>query len=33
MSACCDPGIFYGLKTGEEVTIEIEAGKTLIVKF
>ncbi|HWZ98071.1 MAG TPA: pyruvate carboxylase [Candidatus Dormibacteraeota bacterium] len=24
---------FYGLKSGEEVTIEIEAGKTLIVKF
>jgi pyruvate carboxylase len=24
---------FYGLKSGEEITIEIEAGKTLIVKF
>ena len=24
---------FYGLKSGEEVTIEIEAGKTLILKF
>ena len=27
------PAFFYGLKSGEEVTIEIEAGKTLIVKF
>ncbi|HLZ90589.1 MAG TPA: pyruvate carboxylase [Candidatus Acidoferrum sp.] len=24
---------FYGLKSGEEITVEIEAGKTLIVKF
>src|SRR5258707_12864044 len=24
---------FYGLKSGEEITIEIEPGKTLIVKF
>jgi pyruvate carboxylase len=24
---------FYGLKSGEEITIEIESGKTLIVKF
>jgi len=24
---------FFGLKSGEEITIEIEAGKTLIVKF
>ena len=24
---------FYGLKSGEEITIEIEAGKTLIVKY
>jgi pyruvate carboxylase len=24
---------FYGLKTGEEITIEIEPGKTLIVKY
>jgi pyruvate carboxylase len=27
------PPFFYGLKSGEEVTIEIEEGKTLIVKF
>jgi pyruvate carboxylase len=27
------PVFFYGLKSGEEVTIEIEEGKTLIVKF
>jgi pyruvate carboxylase len=27
------PVFFYGLKSGEEVTIEIEPGKTLIVKF
>ena len=27
------PGFFYGLKSGEEITIEIEQGKTLIVKF
>jgi pyruvate carboxylase len=27
------PAFFYGLKSGEEVTIEIEAGKTLILKF
>jgi pyruvate carboxylase len=27
------PAFFYGLKSGEEVTIEIEAGKMLIVKF
>ncbi len=27
------PAFFYGLKSGEEITIEIEAGKTLIVKF
>jgi pyruvate carboxylase len=27
------PAFFYGLKPGEEVTIEIESGKTLIVKF
>jgi pyruvate carboxylase len=24
---------FYGLKSGEEITVEIEAGKTLIVKY
>jgi pyruvate carboxylase len=27
------PGFFYGLKPGEEVTVEIESGKTLITKF
>jgi pyruvate carboxylase len=27
------PVFFYGLKPGEEITIEIETGKTLIVKF
>jgi pyruvate carboxylase len=27
------PSFFYGLKSGEEVTIEIEPGKALIVKF
>ncbi len=27
------PPFFYGLKSGQEVTIDIESGKTLIVKF
>ena len=27
------PVFYYGLRSGEEVTIEIEAGKSLIVKF
>jgi len=27
------PGFFYGLKPGEEITVEIESGKTMIVKF
>jgi pyruvate carboxylase len=27
------PAFFYGLKFGEEITIEIESGKSLIVKF
>src|SRR5258708_32979616 len=27
------PVFFYGLKSGEEITVEIEAGKTLILKF
>ncbi len=27
------PVFFYGMKTGEETTIEIEQGKTLVVKF
>jgi pyruvate carboxylase len=27
------PAFFYGLQTGEEVNIEIEPGKTLVIKF
>jgi pyruvate carboxylase len=27
------PAFFYGLKSGQEITVEIEQGKTLIVKF
>ena len=27
------PAFFYGLKGGEEITVEIEPGKTLIIKF
>jgi len=27
------PPFFYGLKSGEEITVEIESGKTLIVKY
>jgi pyruvate carboxylase len=27
------PAFFYGLKSGQEITIEIEPGKTLIVRF
>ena len=27
------PPFFFGLKSGEEITVDIEAGKTLIIKF
>jgi pyruvate carboxylase len=27
------PAFYYGLKSGEEITVEIEAGKALIIKF
>ena len=27
------PAFFYGLKPGQEITIDIEAGKTMVVKF
>ena len=27
------PAFFYGLKSGEEITVDIESGKTLIIKF
>jgi len=27
------PAFFYGVKSGEEITVEIEPGKTLIIKF
>jgi pyruvate carboxylase len=33
VSVLPSPAFFYGLKSGEEITIEIEQGKTLIVKF
>jgi pyruvate carboxylase len=33
VSALPTPAFFYGLKPGQEITIEIEAGKTMIVKF
>jgi pyruvate carboxylase len=27
------PAFFYGLKAGEEITVEIESGKSMIIKF
>jgi pyruvate carboxylase len=33
VSALPTPAFFYGLKPGEEITIDIEHGKTMIVKF
>ena len=33
MSVLPTPPFFYGLKSGEEITVSIESGKTLIVKF
>src|SRR5207302_11348578 len=27
------PAFFYGLRSGEEITVEIESGKSLIIKF
>ncbi len=27
------PAFFYGLKSGEEITVDIEPGKTLVIKF
>jgi pyruvate carboxylase len=33
VSALPTPTFFYGLKSGEEVTVEIESGKSLIIKF
>jgi pyruvate carboxylase len=27
------PNFFYGMRSGEEITVEIEEGKTLIIKF
>ena len=33
VSVLPSPPFFYGLKSGEEVTVSIEAGKTLIIKY
>ena len=27
------PAFFYGMRTGEEIAVEIEPGKTIVVKF
>ena len=33
LSVLPTPQFFYGMEKGEEITIEIEEGKTLVVKF
>jgi pyruvate carboxylase len=33
VSVLPSPAFFYGLKSGEEITVEIESGKSLIIKF
>ncbi len=33
VSVLPSPAFFYGLRSGEEITVEIESGKSLIIKF
>jgi pyruvate carboxylase len=33
LSVVPSPVFFYGMKNGEEMTVELEAGKTLVIKF